>query len=68
MNSNLKVGRDVKIDPSCIFNKITQESTEGKFSFGDNCVIHEDCRFYFSNADFFMGDYGTIHNNTFLTG
>jgi len=68
MNSNLKVGRDVKIDPSCIFNKITQESTEGKFSFGDNCVIHEDCRFYFSDADFFMGDYGTIHNNTFLTG
>lgn len=68
MNSNLKVGRNVKIDPSCIFDKITQESTIGKFYFGDNCVIHEDCRFYFSNADFSMGDYGTIHNNTFLTG
>ena len=68
MNSNLKVGKDVKINPSCIFDKITQESTIGKFSFGDNCVIHENCRFYFSNADFSMGDYGTIHNNTFLTG
>ncbi len=68
MNSNLRVGRDVKIDPSCIFDKITQESTKGKFSFGDNCIIHENCRFYFSDADFSMGDYGTIHNNTFLTG
>ncbi|MBT3409015.1 hypothetical protein HN415_10165, partial [Candidatus Woesearchaeota archaeon] len=64
MNSDLIVGSDVKIDPSCIFDKISKESTTGRFSFGDNCVIHEDCRFYFSDADFSMGDYGTIHNNT----
>jgi len=68
MNTNLIVGKDVKIDPSCKFDKIIQESQKGKFSFGDNCIIHENCRFYFSDADFSMGDYGTIHNNTFLTG
>lgn len=65
---NLKLGKSVKIDPSCIFDKISKVSSKGKFSFGDNCVIHENCRFYFSDADFSMGDYGTIHNNTFLTG
>ena len=40
MNSDLIVGSDVKIDPSCIFDKISKESTTGRFSFGDNCVIY----------------------------
>ena len=68
MNNKMNMGKDVEIDPTCIFDKIMENSTNGKFDFGDYCSIHENCRFYFSDSDFKMGDYGTIHNNTFLTG
>lgn len=67
-NKNLKLGRDVFIGNNCVFDKIRKESQQGTFTFGDYCSIHENCRFYFSDADFSMGDYGTIHNNTLLTG
>lgn len=64
----MKLGIDVRIDSSCLFDKISENSQIGKFNFGDYCSIHENCRFYFSDSKFEMGDYGTIHNNTFLTG
>jgi acetyltransferase-like isoleucine patch superfamily enzyme len=67
-DNNLKLGKDVFIGNNCVFDKIYKESQCGMFTFGDYCSIHENCRFYFSDADFSMGDYGTIHNNTFLTG
>jgi acetyltransferase-like isoleucine patch superfamily enzyme len=68
MKENMKLGIDVRIDSSCLFDKISENSQIGKFNFGDYCSIHENCRFYFSDSKFEMGDYGTIHNNTFLTG
>ena len=64
----MNLGKDTKIDPTCIFDKITENSQIGRFNFGDYCSIQENCRFYFSDSEFKMGDYGTIHNNTFLTG
>ena len=64
----MNLGKDTKIDPTCIFDKITENSQIGGFNFGDYCSIQENCRFYFSDSEFKMGDYGTIHNNTFLTG
>ncbi len=68
MYKNMNLGKDTKIDPTCIFDKITENSQIGRFNFGDYCSIQENCRFYFSDSEFKMGDYGTIHNNTFLTG
>ena len=68
MKENMKLGKDVRIDSSCLFDKVSENSHIGKFNFGDYCSIHENCRFYFSDSKFEMGDYGTIHNNTFLTG
>ena len=68
INPSLKLGIDVSISSNCIFDKINPHSNRGQFNFGDYCSVHEGCRFYFSDADFIMGDYGTIHNNTFLTG
>ena len=68
MKENMNLGKDVRIDSSCIFDKISENSHKGKFNFGDYCSVQENCRFYFSDSDFKMGDYGTIHNNTFLTG
>lgn len=65
---SVKFGKYTKIHHTCVFNKINAKSNLGKFMFGDNCTVHENCRFYFSDANFSMGDYGTIHNNTFLTG
>lgn len=64
----VKVGKNVSIGNNCTFSKILPESEQGKFTFGDYCSIHDDCRFYVSDADFIVGDYGTIHNNTFVTG
>ena len=64
----MKLGKDVRIDSSCLFDKVSENSHIGKFNFGDYCSIHENCRFYFSDSKCEMGDYGTIHNNTFLTG
>lgn len=43
------------------------ESNQGTLSFGDYCAIHDNCRFYISDTEFVVGDYGTIHNNTFVT-
>jgi len=68
INENIKLGKDCSIGSNCIFDKIGNENSQGIFHFGDYSTIHDNCRFYFSNADFIMGDYGTIHNNTFLTG
>ena len=68
MKENMNLGKDVRIDSSCIFDKISENSHKGKFNFGDYCSVQENCRFYFSDSDFKMGDYGTIHNNTFVTG
>ena len=68
MDNNMNLGKDVKIDSTCVFDKITEISQIGRFNFGDYCSIQENCRFYFSDSEFKMGDYGTIHNNTFLTG
>ena len=46
MNNKMNMGKDVKIDTTCIFDKITENSQIGKFDFGDYCSIHENCRFY----------------------
>lgn len=67
-SQHLKLGKDVFIGKNCIFDKIQKESKQGQFSFGDYCSIHDDCRFFFSDAELSMGDYGTIHNHTFVTG
>ena len=67
-DKNLHLGINTKIADNCIFDTISPYSKKGEYYFGDNCSINENCRFYFSDANFKMGDYGTIHNNTFLTG
>ena len=62
------LGKDVFVGNNVTFDKIQKESKQGIFRFGDYCSIHDNCRFFMSNAEFNIGDYGTIHNNTFVTG
>ena len=52
MKENMNLGKDVRIDSSCIFDKISENSHKGKFNFGDYCSVQENCRFYFSDSDF----------------
>ena len=33
----MNLGKDTKIDPTCIFDKITENSQIGRFNFGDYC-------------------------------
>lgn len=61
----IKKGRDVKINSTCIFEGL--KGKQGEISFGDYCTVSEKCRFYVS-AEFKMGDYGIIHNNTLIQG
>ena len=68
MNTHLHLGKDVFIGKNCIFDKIQRETVQSNFTFGDYCSIHDNCRFYMSDNDFDVGDYGTFHNNTFVTG
>ena len=51
-NQHLNLGKDVFIGKNCIFDKIQKESKQGQFSFGDYCFIHDDCRFFISDAEF----------------
>ena len=51
-DDNIKMGKDVFVGKNCLFDKIHKEDQRGVFSFGDYCSIHENCRFYFSNANF----------------
>ena len=67
-NKFVHLGKDVFIGNNVVFEKIQKEHEQGIFKFGDYCSIHDGCRFFVSNAEFNVGDYGTIHNNTFLTG
>jgi acetyltransferase-like isoleucine patch superfamily enzyme len=62
------LGKDVFVGNNVTFDKIQKVSKQGTFQFGDYCSIHDNCRFFMSNAEFNIGDYGTIHNNTFVTG
>jgi len=67
-NQFVHLGKDVFVGNNVTFDKIQKESKQGMFEFGDYCSIHDNCRFFMSNAEFNIGDYGTIHNNTFVTG
>lgn len=64
----VNLGKDVFIGNNVTFDKIQKENKQGIFKFGDYCSIHDNCRFFISNAEFSVGDYGTIHNNSFVTG
>jgi acetyltransferase-like isoleucine patch superfamily enzyme len=67
-NTFVHLGKDNFIGNNVTFDKIQKENKQGMFKFGDYCSIHDNCRFFMSNAEFYVGDYGTIHNNTFVTG
>jgi len=65
INEKIKTGKNVFFGENCTFEGL--KGSEGTISFGDNCSIRENCRFYIGD-EFSMGDYGVIHRDTLIQG